>query len=523
MNKPTGKPLRLEDVGFDPTADTFEEIEFFWYEYTTNLTEISNNPLYDEEAVKKLKRILDSQDDLQTRSYETSHRYNEYNFQFQDDPRRKVRLIEYWGNYDIDNTGIAEPVVGVVARYGEDRVVLSLRKNELPGKFKPFICLPLIEESFSIYGNALADMIEDEQKFSTSIVRGIIDNMSQSNNGTKFVRKGALDAINFDRMMNNERVVEVNTNENIASVIQDGVFNQLPNDVYNTLTLLEQLSESLTGVSKFMQGIPTTEMKSSSANFASVMSQSQIRLLDMTTSLTNGLRQMFRMWAAMCQEYLSEDEIFDITGIYVTEEKVKATKQMMTEYGIEELPEEQQQQVMMLIIREIDDMFNMKDLKYDVQIKVGTDGLKEIKISQINMLMQQSASLLQFQVVPPKVLGMLLADMAEAMDRPDIAKEILGFKPQPDPMQQEMAKTELGKGKAEAAKDMALADNAQARTKESAVKAAAMAANIKPDVLGKLADANKKKADADANTVSKHADAYSKVKGANEPRQATPR
>jgi hypothetical protein len=53
-NKPIGKPLRLEDVGFDPTADTFEEIEFFWYEYTTNITAISNNPNYDEAAVNKL-------------------------------------------------------------------------------------------------------------------------------------------------------------------------------------------------------------------------------------------------------------------------------------------------------------------------------------------------------------------------------------------------------------------------------------------------------------------------------------
>jgi hypothetical protein len=195
----------------------------------------------------------------------------------------------------------------------------------------------------------------------------------------------------------------------------------------------------------------------------------------------------------------------------------------MAEYHVEELPEESAQQVMMLIIREIDDMFNMKDLKYDVKMKVGTDGLKEIKISQINMLMQQSASLLQFQVVPPKVLGMLLADMAEAMDRPDIAKEILGFTPQPDPMQQEMAQTELEKGKAEAAKDMALAENAQARTIESKAKAAQMAASIEPDILNKMADTRKKVADADANTISKQADAYSKVKGANEPSQTSAR
>jgi hypothetical protein len=512
-NRPTAKPLRLEDVGFDITADTFEDIEFFWYEYVTSLSDLAQNPNYDEEAVNKLRRILDSQDDKQTNSYETSHKYNEYDFEFSDDTRKKVRLIEYWGNYDIDNTGVAEPVVGVVARYGEDRVVLSLRKNELPGKIKPFICIPLIEESFSIYGNALAYMIEDEQMFATSIVRGIVDNMAQSNNGTKFIRKGALDPINYDRLMNNELVVEVNTNDNIAQVLQDGVFNQLPSDVYNTLNMIEQQSESLSGISKFMQGLPSTEMKASSSNFASVMSQSQIRLLDMTTSLTNGLRQMFKMWAAMCQEYLSEEEIFDITGIYISEEKAKRTQQMAKEYGIDQLPPESQEQAMMLIMREINTMFNMKDLKYSVQVKVGTDGLKDIKIGQINMLMQQAGNLIQLQVVPPKVMGMLFSDMAEAMDRPDIAKIVQDFVPQPDPMAQEMAMAELEKKKAEGEKDKALAANAMARTQSEMAEVQERIRGHKFDQANKAADTYKKVSDADANMVAKQADATAKLRG----------
>jgi len=498
-NRPTSKPVRLEDVYLDPTADTFEDSEFFGYEYVTSLTEIEHNPLYDEEAVKKLRRILESQDDRTTNRYEDSHQYNEYNFEFSDEPRKKVRLMEYWGNYDIDNKGVAEPVVGVVARYGDDRVVLNLRKNKLPGGFIPFICIPLIEDDFNIYGNALAYMIEDEQKFATSIVRGIIDNMAQSNNGQKFVKKNALDAVNFDRMMNGERVVEVNTPENINTAIMDGSFNQLPADVYNTLGLIEQQSESLTGVSKMMQGLASTEMKASSANFATVMSQSQIRLLDMTTSLTNGLRQMFKMWTMMAMEYLSDDEIFDITGIYIPEAKVRETKKLMAEYQVEELPRDAAEEVMMIIIREIDDMFNTKDLKYDVKMKVGTDGLKDVKIAQINMLMQQAGNLIQMQVVPPKVLGMLFADMAEAMDRPDIAKETLEFTPQPDPMAQEMAQAELTKKKAEGAKDMALAESAAARAENERAKTKAGVASLDAEIAKKYADVGKTMADIEKN------------------------
>ena len=32
-------------------------------------------------------------------------------FRFQDEPRKKVLVYEYWGNYDLDGDGIAEAIV----------------------------------------------------------------------------------------------------------------------------------------------------------------------------------------------------------------------------------------------------------------------------------------------------------------------------------------------------------------------------------------------------------------------------
>jgi len=329
-NKPTAKPLRMEDVYFDPTADSFEELQFFAFDYVVTLSEMKAQPhLYSEEAIKKLERIINQQSDRQVNTSEPSHEYNPYDFEFMDTSRKKIRITEYWSDFDLNGDGRNIPAMALMARYGDDKVIMHMEPNKLPFKEKPFICIPLIEQEFGIYGKALASMIEDEQKFSTSIVRGIIDNMAASNNGTKFVRKNALDSTNYQRMMDGEPVVEVNTNETISSVIMDGSFNQLPSDVYNTLNMIDQQSESLTGVSKYMQGIPGTEMKSSSANFSAMMSQSQIRLLDMTTSITSGLRKMFYMWISMSMEYLSDAEIQDITGVYLPELKVKETKRIV--------------------------------------------------------------------------------------------------------------------------------------------------------------------------------------------------
>lgn len=209
----------------------------------------------------------------------------------------------------------------------------------------------------------------------------------------------------------------------------------------------------------------------------------------------------------MAMEYLGDDEIYQMTGVFIPEQKAIETKKLAAEYKIEQLPPETQMKAMMLIAQEIEDLFNFSDIKYDIKMKVGTDSLKQIKIQNINMLMQQSAALLQFQVVPPQVLGLLLADMADAMDRPDIAKMIVDYSPQPDPMAQAMSKIQLAKEKAQADKDAALAENALARTEHERVKAAKELDSMDVDKAKKAADVNKAYNDMDVSRAKVIADA----------------
>jgi len=502
-NKPMAKIVRLEDVYLDPTADTFEDIKFLIHKYTSDLSTMKKQPhLYSKESITKLEKVLMSNDDTPADMQSDHHIYNPTSFEFSDKARKQITLYEYWGEYDIDNEGITKPCVAVMARYGSQRVIVRLEENKLPFKSIPFICIPLIEDEFNIYGIPLADMIEDEQAFSTGIVRGIQDNMSMSNKNTKFVKKNGLDPTNYKRLIDGDPVVEVNTHENINTAIMDGNFNQLPQSVYNMLGLIDQQAESLTGISKFMQGIPGTEMKAASANFSAVMSQSQIRLLDMTTSITTGLRYMFRMWAQMAVAYLDDTEIQDITGIFLPEVKVKETKKLIAQYGLDELPPDTQAKAMQLVIQEVDDTFDMGDFKFDVKMKVGTDGLKDIKINQINMLMQQSGNLVQAGVVPSQILGLLMADMATAMDRPDIAKMIEEYKPQPDPMQQKAQELELAEKEANAAKDAALAENAMARTRNVDAKTQKEMAHLPTDEAQKQANVAKTYNDMDNDAIN---------------------
>jgi hypothetical protein len=88
--------------------------------------------------------------------------------------------------------------------------------------------------------------------------------------------------------------------------------------------------------------------------------------------------------------------------------------------------------------------------------------------------------------------------MAVAMDRPDIAKKAENYQPQPDPMAQRAQELTLAEQEANAAKDMALAENAKARTVKTYAEAQEKAEGIAPKMA--QAQANVAKTISEINT-----------------------
>jgi hypothetical protein len=473
VNRPYAEVCYNEDIFTDPDATSLEDSRFFIHRYRTTPDELERNPEYDKEAVARFRRRVkeakeaDTGEELHGQTSSTMSDEEGYIYEYYDMFEKKV--------YSFLNSG---------------NIVEVIQKKSF--EIFPYVVIPLFDNEFSIWGRALADVIEDEQKFITSIIRGVIDNMSMSNNGTKFVKKGSLDAINYKRLMEGHPVVEINSNTPINQVVHDGSFNELPSSVYNMLQIIEQQSEGLTGVNRFMQGISSNELNSPVSNFRAMLSQAQIRLIDITVNLTNGLKEIFGLWLEMIYDNLSDEEIFKITGTSMAEEKTKMTKKLMMQYDVENLPPETQQKAVMLIVKEVEDIFNKKDSKYDININVGTDGLREAKIAQLNMFLQQASQLVQLGVVPQEAIKGLIGKLAELLEFPDVAHNIKTYKPEPDPMQAQMMQVQLQKELAEAKKAEALAMNAMARTKQTEVKAQKELASTDADIAKKYAEVMEK-------------------------------
>ena len=487
FNEPDAKILKNGRCYTDPIADTPKEMRFFIYEYESSLKELdAQKHLYDEESIAKIKR---QHADLESNGFTdvssvkmTSNGFRNY----RDKVRKKIKLWEWWGDFDIDGDGVAVPCMMVIGGTKSDRVLMSIKKNPYPFKKIPFVGIPCVNDLYSVWGKPIAYLIEDIQYLYTMLMRGVLDNTSNSNNAVKFVKKGALDSENHRRLMAKEPVVEVNTTENINTAVMDGGYNQIPQSIFNLFAMLDQEAEAMTGISKMMQGVSGTHMNAAASNFSATLSMSQIRLLDITHNISYGMKSVLEMWISMSLEYLDQSEIKTITGIDIEKIKIKETNLLMQEYGIEELPPEVAQKAQMIIMEEVEDMFNKEDLPYDIRLKVGTDGLKEVRINQLNMLMQQMGGL--SNMVDPMILKDLLAEYADLMDFPATADKIREYVPQPDPKAQQAQELELAKLGAEAEKEGALAANAMARAEQIKLETQKSSMGAEADIAGKYAD-----------------------------------
>ncbi len=497
-NRPYIDVIPNEDVFTDPLAKSIEDSRFIFIRKEVTEDELRSNPLLDGEKVErwieeyKMNAYVGSEasaDDLHDRELwriDTNETENEKGKPIDE----KIFLYEFWKK---EKNKI---IVKYLLFNGTQETILT--EKELPCKEYPFVVFNLIPREFHIWGEGLASVLEEEQKFMTAIVRGVIDNMAMSNNGQKIIKKGALDSVNLQRLVNNEPVVELNTTAKITDVIFQGSFNELPNSVYNMLQIIERQAEGLTGINEQMQGVGSN-VNAPATNFQAMLTQAQIRLNDYLISYQDGWKKIFTKWIKMAMMYLTDEEIYEITGISIADAKFQKTLELREKYQTEKMPPKLRYQVEQLIVKEIEDIFRKDRVQYDIKIKIGTDTMNIIKVQQINMLMQQLAPLVQNQLASPMLVQKLTAKLAELLGFPEIADEIEHFKqPQPDPqqvaLQQEMLKTQLMESKAKAMKEEALAKNALARTQHTLVKAKKEGIQIKLDLADKLASVEQKKA-----------------------------
>lgn len=392
INEPTAMVCRNEDIFIDPTCqDDMDNCQFVIYRYETDMTSLKRAGIY-----KNLDKVALSLKDTEHMAESRDLKGYDPTFEFSDVARKKLVVYEYWGNYDIDNDGEAEAIVCTWI----NNTIIQLRDNPFPDKKPPFIVVPFNSIPFSLYGESNAELLSENQKVATAIIRGLVDNMAMSNNGQKGIRKGALDEYNLAKFMNGENF-EFNANPND---FYDGHFNEFPASALNFLQILNNEAESITGVKNFGQGMNGASLGTTATGAQAVMDSAAVRRLNIVRNIAENLvKPLLRKWLAYDAEFLDEETQFRITN----EEFIWLKR---------------------------DDL----GAKIDIDLAISTSEDNKATASELGFLLQTIGP-----NEDPEIRKIIISDICDLYNKPELAKKIREYQPQPDPLQTRLQELQI--------------------------------------------------------------------------------
>ena len=388
-NQPTAVVCRNEDIYIDPTCmDNMDKCQFVIHRYETDLSSLRADGRY-----KNLDQVEKHEGQVRDNGYYSQdHTY----FTFEDKARKKMVMYEYWGNYDVNEDGIAEPIV--CSWIGN--TVVRLQSNPYPDKKPPFIVVPFNAVPFQIYGDSLASVIGDNQKVKTAIIRGVIDNMAQSNNGQVGMKKGSLDIANRKKFLQGNNF-EYNGDK---GDFWQGSYNQIPGSAFDVMTLMNNEIESQTGVKSFSGGITGNALGSSATGARGALDATATRRISLVRNIAENLiKPLMRKWMSYNAEFLEAEEIVRITN----EEFIPIKRDDLTG-------------------------------NIDIDISISTAEDNNAKSQELSFLLQTLGNTMPFEMTQ-----MIIAEIAKLSRMPDLEKRIRDFKQEPDPAAQQMQQAEM--------------------------------------------------------------------------------
>jgi hypothetical protein len=425
-NQPTVEVCDYKNLVLDPSCNgEIEKAKFIIYSFETSRTELEYQGIYKnlDEVDYEANTIVGNED----------HDTEAGSFNFQDEARKRIVAYEYWGYWDINDDGL---VKSIVATWIGD-VMIRMEESPYPDGKLPFVSAQYLPVRKSLYGEPDGELLEENQKTIGALTRGMIDVMARSANGQQGYRKDALDVTNRRKFEKGEDY-EYNATVDPRLAFHMHTYPELPQSALTMLEYQYQDAESLTGVKAFQSGISGSAYGNTATGVRSVLDATSKRELGILNRLAQGIKDIGRKIISMNSIFLEEEEV-----IRVTNEQFVPIRR--------------------------DDLYG----KFDLKLNISTAEVDNHKAEQLAFMLQTLGN-----TVGQGLTQMILAKIAELRKMPVLAKQIIEYQPEPDPMQQQLQMLEIEKLKAEIAKlnseaqeNMAEANLDMAKARESTSKA----------------------------------------------------
>ena len=225
-----------------------------------------------------------------------------------DPSMRKIQITEAYMRMDIEGTGIPRLYKFLCA--GNDYDVLDTELCD----YNPFAVFEVDPEPHTFFGRSLVDIITDDQDAATSLMRGLLDNISMLNNPRLVINESAVE---LDDAMNNEIGALIRaTDINQVRELTVGSSSQMS---LPAMQFFDEAVRAKTGVSGAAMGLDADALQSQTAAGvnAAVQAATAVSELIARTLAEGGMKQLFRTIAQIARQNPNPEEMMRIDGQFI--------------------------------------------------------------------------------------------------------------------------------------------------------------------------------------------------------------
>ncbi len=395
FNQPSLKVVDVANFFIDPSCDgEWEDAQYMIYTYESTKSDLTKRKIY-----KNLDKVSWGANTIKAQVGEPDH---ETSTPLDDgrinQDKAKVLVYEYWGLWDIHKDGVMVPIV--VTFIGD--TVIQMTENPFPDREPPFVIVPYMPIAGSVWGEADASLLQDNQRVLGAVTRGTIDLLGRSANAQSGYAKGFLDPVNRKRFVQGEDF-EYNPNSDPRVAIQQLQYPDIPQSALTMMQLQNAEAEGLSGVKSFSGGISGEAYGKVASNARSALDAAGQREMSILRRLAEGMKLIGKKIMSMNAFFLEEVEV------------VRVTNSSFIKIRREDLAGD-----------------------FDLLIDISTAQVDEQKSQDLGMMLQTIGP-----DMDPGLRAIILGEIADLKRMPHLAEQIRSYTPPPDPMAEQMHQMEM--------------------------------------------------------------------------------
>lgn len=260
---------------------------------------------FDYDDVKDLTGVADYDSMAQAEDFERRGYDEVQDEDILDPSMKKVTVTECYMKIDVDGTGMAQ--LHRIMLGGSDSKLLAYEPcNEIP-----FAIFEVDPEPHAFFGRSIADLIIEDQDASTSIMRGILDNIAMTNNPRTMMVEGQ---VNIDDLLNNEIGGVVRVKQ--AGAIQELAVPFVAGQTLGALQYYDGVIEQKTGVSRASMGLDPDALQNATATAAKLTvsaAAGQIEVIARNLA-EGGMTRLFKLMLKALAENSPDETLMRLGG-----------------------------------------------------------------------------------------------------------------------------------------------------------------------------------------------------------------